>query len=73
MPRVSAASVKHKGKLLERKETDAKRQQDMPQRKVCRKRNVDIFNEEISIFEITEYPQIKNTAQNPYQLSMPRK
>ena len=50
--------VNDKGKLLKRKEADAKWQQNMLQRKVCLKNRIHIFKKEIVILQIKQNAKV---------------
>lgn len=73
MLRLPSAPVEQVGKLLKCKKADAKRQQDMPDRKVRRKRRVQILHEKIIILKITQYPQIAHTARDTHNTPVTRK
>ena len=60
----SQASVDHERQLLECKKADAKRQQDMFQRIVRVKNVINIFHEEVIVFEIKQDAQIEKNAKN---------
>jgi len=62
MLRSAMAAVYDKRKLLEGKEADAQRQQDMFQGEICMKGQIQVLNKEIIIFEIKEQSEIEQES-----------
>lgn len=58
MFRSAKAAVNDKGQLLKSKETDAKRQQDVFQRKVRPEGKINIFDEEIIILKVEQNAEV---------------
>ena len=67
MLRFSLAAVNDKGKLLEGKEADTKRQQDMTKREVRVEHRVDVFDEKIIVFIVEQNTEIQKDADDQRQ------
>ena len=70
---LTTVGIHHIGHLLEGKETDAQRQQDVLQNKIRVEDPVQIHQEEIKIFEVEQDPQIQQHSSGHFQLPQPGK
>ena len=62
MRRFPPAPVNEEGKLLERKKADSQRKKDVLHLETGTEQRIDIFQEKIAIFKISQRPQIAEAA-----------